>query len=383
MTKNKELDGKIANSVWGSDFVAEEATKKISEEHEELVFEESDDESDFEKNKKPRRKPWLKVLATTAVVAVVLGGVALAVNSLKPAEIPATEPVVTTSTGQVTWKMVNGDYTGNRWFADGIAEIQSAVTQADAVKAATVWLDRVKTDANLLVGAAKFFLGETIDKASLVDANGYATDLAIQTTERIGLALATSNIKVADAPENGINSGTTANGTVVQADSAGITGDRKAIQITDKNGQSIWIMARCGNPVTTRDVGLGKGGTDNPTPPNPPTEDLTPKSSNPLDYPYPRGDDGTTDSGTGIKPPVSEVTTPAETTPPAVEVTTPGGGGVIDTPTVEPGGETGVTAPEVEEPPAETPVDIPVEPGADPGAGEINKPNPEPANPFE
>ena len=337
--------------------------------------------------KMPRRfKLWQKILGGVAIVALLIGGIAYAAgNSVAKPTAETAAPVVKTATGQTTWQMFSADYGQNRWFADGITEIQSATTQADAVKAATAWLDKVKTDANLLVGAAKFFLHENVDKSTLVDANGYATDAAIQLTERISLALATSNIKVADAPADGINSATTADGTVVQADSAGISGDRKAIQITDKDGQSIWIMGRCGNPVTASNVGLPTGVTDNPTPSNPstpsnPTNDLTPKSSNPADYPYPRGDDGTTDSGTGVKPPVELVTTPAETTPPAVEVTTPGGGGVVDTPTADPGSESGVTAPDVEQPATSTPVNIPVEPGANSGTNTQN--NTTVDNPF-
>lgn len=279
-------------------------------------------------------------VAAILIIALVITGIAFfapRANTETSKEVP--QEVVLTETGQKTWKMENSDYTNNRWFADGISEIQNVSTKEEAVKATTVWLDRVKTDPNLLVGASKFFLKKDVDKNTLIDSNGYATDAAIQLTTELGLAIATAqSITPAEAPENGINSGVD-NGNVVQATTAGIDGDRKAVQVVLQNGETIWIMARCGNPVTAGDIGLPKGGTDNPTPPAPtptPPTPPTPEQKDPSKDPYPQGNapEGgglNEDPGPGdyvapenmVQPPAEPYVAPAPPTP--VEPTIPEG----------------------------------------------------------
>lgn len=343
------------------------------------IFGESDDESDYEDDeevlvRKPHKKKrvWPKVIAGLVIAGLVIGGAAFAATSMmqKPSGVTAPEPVVTTVTGQKTWKMVEtGGSESSRWYVDGFALIKSAKNDEEATNAAIAFVDDAKTDPVKLAGLAKIFLKEDVDKASLVDSNGYATDKAISLSTDLAIEIARSRITVADAPENGYNSGIN-NGAATQSDSAGITGDRKAIQITDPDGKSVWILARCGNPVTAAPPVLPPGKTDNPPPVTPPTP--TPpepgKTGNVPDIP-------------GNPPTV--VTTPAEETPPVVDTTVPGGGGVVDTPTTPPGDETGVTAPDVEEPPATTPVTTPVEPGVNPDVGDINAPNPDPVNPYQ
>lgn len=333
-----------------------------------------------------------KIIIAVVGIIVIFGIVASLVYGTN--QTPSkTDTTTVTSTGQTTWKMAALDYGNNRWFTDGIAEIQAAKNKEEATIAAQVWLEKVKTDPNLLVGAAKFFLKRDVDKATLVDANGYATDATIQLVTELSLAIGTAQAIVpAQAPENGFNSGIE-NGAVVQSN--GVTGDRTAIQITLANGETVWILARCGNPVTAGSPGLPSGKTDNPSPPAviPPTPTTpttpttpntppgdTPKSSNIEDYQRP-GTDGTTDSGTGVKPPVPEVTTPAESTPPPVVVEQPGGGGVVDSPTNNPGSESGVSAPDITEPAPTTPVTTPVEPGVNPDKGGSNATDP--GNPFQ
>ena len=148
-----------------------------------------------------------------------------------------------------TWKMKKGDYAHNRWFGDGIAAIRTARTKKSARRAAAKWLDRVKRDPNLLIGAAVYFFpdGKKYTKAQLVK-NGWATDKAVQLVSRIQIALGQSRITPSKAPANGTNSGV-AGGHVVAAATGGISGDRRAIQIVLPNGKKIWILARCGNPV--------------------------------------------------------------------------------------------------------------------------------------
>jgi len=111
--------------------------------------------------------------------------------------------------------------------------------------------------------------------------------------------------------------------------------DGSVIRFTNPSGTTVQLRLECGfQPVWS-------GEPPEPPAPCPPGQVpndngvcVVPKSSDPADYEYPEG-----------KPPVPEVTTPAETTPPAVETTTTGGRGVVDTPTNPPSSETGVTAP--------------------------------------
>jgi len=208
------------------------------------------------------RAYWYKhtiaiVSIMTIVIVIVISVMVTSYSSEKLADQPVTE------TGQVTWKMATLDYGNNRWFTDGIVEIQSATTEEEATIAAQVWLEKIKTDPNLLVGAAKFFLKRDVNKEALVDANGNATDATIQLVTELSLAIATAQTIVpAEAPADGYNSGVE-NGTIVQ--SSGVSGDRTAIQITLANGENIWILGRCGNPVTTESSGLPTGKTDNPS----------------------------------------------------------------------------------------------------------------------
>lgn len=162
-----------------------------------------------------------------------------------------------------TWETGTSDYSNNRWFADGIAAIKNATTAEQATDAAHVWLAKVRKDPNLLAGAAKYFLQRDVDKATLTK-DGCATDAAVQLDTELELAIGQAkSIVPGDAPSSGYNSGVD-NGVVVGSASAGIGGDRKAIQITLSDGRVIWIMARCGNIVTTGTPPVPHGPTDNP-----------------------------------------------------------------------------------------------------------------------
>jgi len=301
----------------------------------------------------------------------------------------ANEPETETSTEistvaqHTTWKMTDGDYGNNRWFTDGVVEIKNAESDAEAASAANVWLEKVKTDPNLLVGAAKYLLNEDIDKATLTDSDGWATDEAVQLVARMQMLLGQSKITTSNAPATGYNSGVE-NNSVVASSNAGVTGDTKAVQVVTTSGETVWIMARCGNIVTPGKPSVPPGKTDNPTPPTP--TPLTPKSSDPKDYKQP-GDDSTTDSGIGTKPPVT-VTTPAESTPPTVITSQTSSVGIVDTPTNKPGSETGVIAPGAVQPTSSassTPIPSP-EPGVNPtsSSGVTNSGinTGDPGNPF-
>lgn len=261
------------------------------------------------------------IVAMLVIALAIMGIAYFAPKASAETQAEAPQEVVLTETGQKTWPMKAGDYTNNRWFPDGAAKIQSATTKEEALAATQDWLEKVKTDPNLLVGAAKFFLNRDVDKASLVDAEGYATDKAVQLVAEIQLAIGTAkSVTPAEAPANGINSGVD-NGSVVQASSAGIDGDRKAVQVVLQNGETIWIMARCGNPVTASDVGLPKGGTDNPpakggppTPPTPPTLE----QKDPSQDPAPQGN-APEGGGQNIDPGAGEYVAPENMVQPTAE----------------------------------------------------------------
>ena len=205
---------------------------------------------------------WL-LLLTAAII--IIGGIVTAcggTTSTTMQPISTHTPTTTTSTSnETTWKMVVGNYANYRWFGDGIAVIKNAKTKADAVNAANVWLDKVKRDPNLLIGAARYFFPkEKYTKRSLVK-NGWASDSAVQLVGELQLALGQSKIAPSLAPADGTNSGVDS-GNVVAAVSPGITGNRKAIQVTLANGKKIWVMARCGNLVTTGHAPVPPGKTE-------------------------------------------------------------------------------------------------------------------------
>lgn len=277
-----------------------------------------------------------------------------------------------TATCPTTWPMVPADHRNFRWFADGIAEIRAAKTSADARKAIGVWLDKVKADPSLLSGAAQSFMSKTVNPTTLVD-KGCATQPAVNLTIELATDLGRSSVSVSQAPTNGYNSGVD-NGRVVSATQPGISGDRKAVLVTTKDGKKVWVMARCGNPVTTGKPNLPTGNTDQPKPTSTPTSTptptsttpkpgckwpltngrcLQPKSSNPKDYIHITGaPKATVNSG--------------PTTPSPVITSQTGGGGVIDSPTRAPGSTSGVVAPGATPAPT-TPRDTPPpESGAQP-----------------
>lgn len=165
-----------------------------------------------------------------------------------------------------TWKLQESDHgDNNRWMANGIREIREADTPEKAREATYVWLDQTKQDPELLAGATKYLLNRDVDPKTLVDGD-CASDEAEKLIAELELALGEAEITPEDAPANAYNSGTDADGNVVAASHAGITGDRKAVKVVLKDGSTIWIMARCGNPVAHQPK-APPGPTDE-TPPN-------------------------------------------------------------------------------------------------------------------
>jgi hypothetical protein len=324
--------------------IPDEASVETVEE----VMEEPDAEAAEETTTKRRVVDWLLVFLCIIVsFALILAAIAMIMQKTQDTGAPPVPTVTTAPTAtppsHSTWKMVEGDYLENRWLSEGATAIRDAKTNAEAASAAYAWLERVKTDPNLLVGAVRYFLNRTVDKATLVDADGWATDLAVQLVAEMQLLLSQAKITPAKAPSNGTNSGVV-NGNVVPSDEDTITGDLRAIQI-EIGGKTIWILARCGNIVT-------------------------PKSDDPADYKQP-GDGTETDSGTGTKPPVPTVSVTAEATPPVVITVAPTGGAIV-----APG-----ATPLPTQVPGVSPTPTPApEPGVNPTSG----PNTgDPGNPFK
>ena len=159
-----------------------------------------------------------------------------------------------------TWRQGASNYADNRWFGEGIREIKEAETPAQASNAADAWMKEVRKDDVLLAGAAQIILNETVDSTTFFQ-NGCATDAAVQLSLRIETDLTLSDITVSNAPNNGHNTGVE-NGTVVGSTTPGVNGDTKAIQIVLPDGRTIWIMARCGNIVTSTPPPLPPGCVD-------------------------------------------------------------------------------------------------------------------------
>lgn len=166
-----------------------------------------------------------------------------------------------------TWKIVHIDHEdSNRWFADGVQEIRDADTPEEAREAARTWLSLVRRDPQLLKGAASYFTDNQVNASDLVDGE-CASEAAESLTAEIELAIAEATVTPDEAPADGTNSGTDADGNVTSAAQAGITGDRDAIKVVLKDGTTVWIMARCGNPVVQGPAPVPPGPTDQPPAP--------------------------------------------------------------------------------------------------------------------
>lgn len=213
--------------------------------------------------------------------AIFSAGVGASVPDMKvsaPKPSPTASATPNPKECAASWKMETSDYANNRWFSEGIVEIKTAKTPEDAAKAAKVWLEGVRTDPNLLSGAAKYFLNQDVgDKATLTDDKGCGSDKAVDLAIALDLKIANAQSIVPDqAPNNGYNSGVNG-GNVIGDTTPGVGGDRTAIKIILEDGTTIWVMARCGNLVTAGPPNVPPGTTDNP--PKCPWNSLLPPDS--------------------------------------------------------------------------------------------------------
>lgn len=214
-------------------------------------------------------------------IIVVLGVIALVLVSctaqhdnkvrVEPVTQSPTASATPTPVAQcaATWNILplsTADTTNNRWFYKGIAEIKSAKTNADATEAAGAWLEQVKHYPAYLVGASQVFLHKKADVAKL-EKDGCATSEAATLYGELATTLAAAKlITPGNVDSSAYNSGVN-NNTVVVSTTPGVYGDRKAIKIVLANGDTVWILARCGNLATPGQPSLPHGKTDNPKPP--------------------------------------------------------------------------------------------------------------------
>lgn len=215
-----------------------------------------------------------------------------------------------------TWEMPGVEVNEqSRWFADGISEIRDATTEEEARDAMSAWIygtdehPGIRDDAQLLATGHKaivpLFISEGIVFASpedLVDAEGCATERASELVVELESAIALADVQAVDEiTEAGRNTGFTEAGVTI-ADSVGVSGDTKSIKLTNtEDGCSVYIMARCGQPVFTINCdipSLPEGPTDNPpAPKNPNTPEVpeTPEENSdkePEELPGPRPNPG-------------------------------------------------------------------------------------------
>lgn len=185
------------------------------------------------------------------------------------------EQVDPNSNGEVamcedTWAVRELDNTGHRVVGSGVESIGTAKTPEDAKNAAHDFIQITKSDPDAIKANAKAFLGQDVDKDSL-SKDGCMTAEAQLIVNQIDGTLGESEITPDNAPADGINSGVNAKGEVVASKNAGISGNRKAIKIVQKNGTVTWIMERCGNFVKKVKHIFVPGPTDNENPELPPS----------------------------------------------------------------------------------------------------------------
>jgi hypothetical protein len=233
--------------------------------------------------------------------------------------------------------MFYGDHEGYN-FTPQVQAMYDAEDDASATEAVKTWIDQVKIDPVVLARVSEVLLHkDNIDETELYstasDGKLWANDKAQELVEQLTVWTQTArSITTGTIESTGWNTGIDGNAMTTES---GVTGDdRKGIIIVTAEGETVAILARCGNLVFPGQPSVPEGPTDN---------GLQPKSPNKEDYQRP-GTDSTTDSGVGEKPPVT-VTEPVESVPqdPFNEVR--GNTGIVDSITSKPGSESGLTAP--------------------------------------
>lgn|GEM_PF-2465635 len=249
--------------------------------------------------------PGIKLFAVVRLAGVALVVIALAtINwfapvgshhhkaASKPKSSSSTSAPAASSAACTTWKMQDTTPSNGKWAGQGVPSIATAKTNAEAQKAATDWISGtprtsstpatpgVKDYPGEIAGASAYLLHQTVDPATFVDSHGCATAAAVSKVNELAVAVALAAVTPSEAPANGINT-LTSNGKAYAESQAGVTGDRKAIEIVAKDGTTFWVMARCGNPVTVGKAPIpskpAPTPTPTPTPSCPPGQHISPQ----------------------------------------------------------------------------------------------------------
>lgn len=167
-----------------------------------------------------------------------------------------------------TWQLAESDNNQNRWFANGVPAIAEASTEDEAHQAVNEWLQMVRQDPDLLAGASLYLLDQKVEQDALFNDEGCATEVAVDLVNELEAVQSMSAVSAEEAPSDGVNSGVDESGQVTQANHVGVTGDRDAVKIVTPHGETVWVMARCGNPVAKRPPeDVPEGPTDEEPPP--------------------------------------------------------------------------------------------------------------------
>ncbi len=224
-----------------------------------------------------RIAPWVLrvgifLLAALVAIVVVVAVIAappkdgMAAIHANPTATPTASATATPGACASTWPMTDTGNGSVKWWANGLDAIKNAKTDADAQAAADIFVNKAAEDAHNLKGAFEYFFpGQVVDATTLIS-NGCANSATIDLKTQLKLHFATAKITLGTAPSTGYNSSRNpVTGEVIGAAAPGVYGNaasRKAIQLAFPDGKTVWIMARCGNIVTT--------GPKPPPPPPPP-----------------------------------------------------------------------------------------------------------------
>lgn len=198
------------------------------------------------------------LLITMFVAAFVMSnnGVVSATPTTPPSNTATTEPApaaTSTVACEPQFTQSPAQREGNKVDSDFEVKYATATAEANNLTTAQreVLLEQAGKDALALAAWAHAFglYEEPNEWNELVNGNCLSSEGERLFYQFEGVLSASgTTFDEADAPANGYNSGID-NGTYGVASYAGISGDRKAIKVTLKDGSIVYIMVRCGNPV--------------------------------------------------------------------------------------------------------------------------------------
>lgn len=214
--------------------------------------------------------------------AVLMTGALLAANGCADtdiekaqvrAEATTTTAEATTTAAELcadTWPMPGlPTNEKHRILVDGLPQLGDATNEAESRDAVADWFTVISQDSDVLASYASTILNsETkLDAASMVDAEGCATDVAEQARIDAQMVIATSTVSAGsvEIPSDVTNTGMNAAGEVVASAQAGISGDRIGVTVETADGRLIAFLRRCGNLAVRGPVPhLPEGPTDEP-----------------------------------------------------------------------------------------------------------------------